>query len=176
MSAITASADICGGFIPQPCISYTNCTMSGFISNWTEFCCQPTSVKDTRAVMLSVIGIVGIIGTVCNIITISTFIYLYFFPQRIKQKFGQEFAMITNDPAFLLILHLSFCDLLYCISGLPTYWSVYYYGYYPYSEAMCKYSAVFRNTLGNRQALLQNIIMLSHVQLCMSLNPSAMVS
>eukprot|EP00092_Neocalanus_flemingeri_P012153 GFUD01013101.1.p1 GENE.GFUD01013101.1~~GFUD01013101.1.p1 ORF type:complete len:379 (-),score=55.89 GFUD01013101.1:514-1557(-) len=120
--------------------------MSGFITNWTEFCCQPLSVRNTRAVMLSVIGIVGIIGTVCNIITISTFLYLYFFPQRIRKQFGQEFAMI-KDPVFFLILHLSFCDLLYCIIGLPSYWSVYYYGYYPYSEAMCKYSAFFRNTL-----------------------------
>ena len=96
--------------------------------------------------MLSIIGMVGVVGTFCNILTISTFGYLYFFPVRIKEKFGQEFAM-TKDPVFLLILHLSFCDLLYCVSGLPTYWDVYYHGYYPHSHAMCQYSAFFRNTI-----------------------------
>ena len=148
MSAISPPASVCGDFVAQPCVSYTNCTMSGFIHNWTDFCCQPASVKDTRSAMLSVIGLVGITGTVCNIITISSFLYMYCFPQRIRRKFGQEFAMITEDPIFFLILHLSFCDLFYCIIGLPTYWVVYYHGYFPYSEAMCKYSAFFRNTLG----------------------------
>ena len=134
--------------MPQPCISYTNCTMSGFIHNWTEYCCQPESVKSTRTVILSVIGFVGITGTVCNIITISSFFYLYFFNQRIKRKFGQDFKSITEDPVFFLILHLSICDLLYCVFGLPTYWDVYYYGYYPHSESMCRYAAFFRNSLG----------------------------
>ena len=138
--------DECEGFVPQPCISYINCTMTEFRPNWTEFCCQPTSVRNTRSFMLSVLGIVIFTGTVCNIITILTFFYLYFFPQRIKRKFNQEFTM-TEDPVFLLILHLSICDFLHCIAGLPTYWSVYYYGYFPYSDNMCKYSAFFRNTI-----------------------------
>ena len=55
---------------------------------------------------------------------------------------------MTKDPAVFLIVHLSVCDLLYCVSGLPTYWDVYYNGYYPYSHAMCKYTAFFRNTIG----------------------------
>ena len=60
---------------------------------------------------------------------------------------------MTKDPVLFLILHLSFCDLLYCIFGLPTYWDVYYHGYYPYSEDMCKYSAFFRNMLGRTDTL-----------------------
>eukprot|EP00092_Neocalanus_flemingeri_P046236 GFUD01051994.1.p1 GENE.GFUD01051994.1~~GFUD01051994.1.p1 ORF type:complete len:371 (-),score=35.09 GFUD01051994.1:296-1408(-) len=138
--------EVCDGFAPNPCVSYTNCTGSAFIANWTEVCCQPMAVKNTRYAMLSVIGLVGIVGTVCNIITISTFIYLYFFAERIKKKFGHEFAMV-KDPVFFLILHLSFCDLLYCIFGLPSYWIVHYHGYFPYSEEMCKYSAFTRNVL-----------------------------
>ena len=137
---------MCDGFVPQSCTPFINCTGSEFISNWTEFCCQPEAVKNTRYWMLSIIGMVGVVGTFCNILTICTFGYLYFFPVRIKKKFGQEFAM-TKDPVFLLILHLSLCDLLYCLSGLPTYWDVYYHGYYPYSHAMCQYSAFFRNTI-----------------------------
>jgi hypothetical protein len=150
MSAPTATQDVCGGFVPQPCFSFTNCTRTGFIANWTEFCCQPVSVKNNRIWMLSMIAGVGIIGTVCNILTIITFLYLYYFPQRIKRKFNQEFTMI-QDPVFFLILHLSFCDFLHCVAGLPTFWSVYYNGYFPYSEAVCKYSAFFRNSIGKRQ-------------------------
>ena len=138
---------VCAGFVPQPCISYANCKASGFIANWTEFCCQPQKVKENQYWMLSVIAVVGIVGTVCNIIAIFTFLYLYVFPERIKKKFGQEFSM-TKDPVFFLILHLSVCDLLYCISGLPTYWDVYYYGFYPYSEDMCKYFGFLRNFIG----------------------------
>eukprot|EP00092_Neocalanus_flemingeri_P009136 GFUD01009837.1.p1 GENE.GFUD01009837.1~~GFUD01009837.1.p1 ORF type:complete len:404 (+),score=49.92 GFUD01009837.1:222-1433(+) len=141
-----ADIEVCDGFAPNPCISYTNCTGSAFIAGWTDVCCQPMAVKNTRYAMLSVIGLVGIVGTVCNIITISTFIYLYFFAERIKKKFGHEFVMV-KDPVFFLILHLSFCDLLYCIFGLPSYWIVHYHGYFPYSEEMCKYSAFTRNVL-----------------------------
>ena len=97
--------------------------------------------------MLSIIGTIGIVGTVCNILTISTFTYLYLFPVRIKRKFGQEFV-ITRDPVFLLILHLGLCDLLYCLEGLPTYWDAYYYGYYPYSNTICRYATFFRNAIG----------------------------
>ena len=100
--------------------------------------------------MLSVIGTVGIIGIVCNIITISTFLYLLCFPERIRRKFCQVFSALVEDPVFFLILHMSCCDLLYCIVGLPSYWSVYYNGYFPYSEAMCKYIAFFRNALGKK--------------------------
>ena len=144
---MTKSGNLCNEFVPQSCTSFINCTGSEFISNWTDACCQPEGVRSTRYWMLSIVGTIGIVGTLCNILTISTFMYLYVFPERIKRKFGREYSM-TKDPAFLLILHLSFCDLLYCVSGLPTYWDVYYNGYYPHSHAMCKYTAFFRNTIG----------------------------
>ena len=147
MSFPTMIPDVCGNFVPQLCVSYTNCTSTGFIANWTEFCCQPMPVRNASMYMLSIIGIVGIIGTICNIKTIITFLYLYYFPLRIKRKFNQEFTM-TQDPAFFLILlHLSLCDFLHCIFGLPTFWIVYYHGYFPYSDAACKYSAFLRNSI-----------------------------
>ena len=133
----------CAGFVPDPCISYTNCTGSGFVENWTELCCQPQSIQETKYFYLAVIGCIELVGTICNIITVFTFIYLYWFPERIKIKYNQDFAM-TKDPVFLLISHLSFCDLLYCIIGLSSYWSVYYYGFFPYSARLCMYSAFFR--------------------------------
>ena len=139
----------CTGFFPDPCISYTNCTGSGFVENWTESCCQPQAIRDTRLLYLIVIGCVGIVGTVCNVITVFTFIYLYCFGNRIKRNFNQNFAGITEDPVFFLILHLSICDLFYCIIGLPSHWIVYYNGYFPYYDWMCSYSAFFRHFIGN---------------------------
>ena len=138
----------CEGFDPDPCLSYSNCTQSDYIGNWTEICCQPEEVKDSRYFMLSVIGGVATVGAVCNFITISTFIYLYCFPERIKKKFCQEFSMI-KDPVFFLILNLSICDFLYCVIGLPSYWIIYYYGYFPFSERMCKYFGFFRKLIGD---------------------------
>ena len=139
--------EVCLGFVADPYNSYSNCTGSGFISNWTEFCCQPLAVQEMRYLMLPVIGVVGIVGVICNIITIITFIYLCCFQERIKMKFGHEFSMV-RDPVFYLILHLSVCDLLFCICGLPSYWIVYYYGYFPLSEDICKFSAFVRNIIG----------------------------
>ena len=138
---------VCSGFDPEPSVSYTNCTGSGFISNWTVFCCQPLVAKDWRYPMLSLIGIVGIVGVVCNIITIITFMYLCCFKERIKSKFGHDFSMV-EDPVFYLILHLSLCDLFFCTFGLPSYWIIYYHGYFPFSEDICKFSAFFRNIIG----------------------------
>ena len=138
----------CEGFTPHPCYSYKNCTGSEFVSNWTEFCCQPPSVRSSRPLMLFVIVGVGTVGTVCNFITISSFIYLYCFSKRIKKKFGQEFTMI-KDPVFFLVLNLSICDFLYCVIGLPSYWSIYYHGYFPYSDGICKPSAFFRKLMSN---------------------------
>ena len=139
---------VCSGFVPEPSFSYTNCTGSGFIPNWTEFCCQPLAVRDFQYPMLSLIGVVGIGGVVCNTITILTFIYLCCCKERIRRKFGHDFSMV-KDPVFYLILHLSFCDLLFCIFGLPSYWIVYYNGYFPFSDNICKFSAFFRNIIGS---------------------------
>ena len=108
--------DLCQDFSPEPCETYPECTEDNFISNWTEFCCQPEDVKATREAMLSVIGIVFVSGSICSLFTLSTFIYLSCLPERIQQKFGQEFTMI-RDPVFYLIMHLNFSDFLYCIFG-----------------------------------------------------------
>ena len=131
----------------ESCTSFIDCTGSNFIPNWTEICCQPESVKSVRFIVLPIIGIVGVIGIISNLITISTFLYLYFFQKRIKTVFKQEFS-IVKDPIFFFLLHLSVCDLLYCFIGLPTYWDVFFYGYYPYSHKMCMYFASARNTIG----------------------------
>ena len=122
--------------------------MSNFIENWTDVCCQPESVKSTRTAMLCVIGTVALLGTLCNLFNMSTFSYLLIFKNRIRRKFGQDFSMIVEDPVFYFFFNLSLCDFLYCTTGLPTYWGVYYYGYFPASDVLCRFSAFFRNTVG----------------------------
>ena len=132
----------------DPCISYTNCTGSDFVRNWTEHCCQPGSIRNIKVYILSVIGCVGAIGIICNTINFFTFIYLFCCKKRIKHKFGQDFSMITEDPVVFLILHLGLCDLLYCVIGLPSYWTFFYFGFFPYSERLCTILAFLRYTIG----------------------------
>ena len=40
----------------------------------------------------------------------------------------------------VLQLHLSLCDLLYCLLGLPVLLSVYHHGFLPNSEDFCRSS------------------------------------
>lgn len=131
----------CDQFRPQIFESYANCTASGFVSGWTEHCCQPKNVRGIRVGMLFVIGTVTLMGIIVNIFSIFTLLYLTTCRDRIRRKFGQD---LSFKPVFLLTLHLSICDLLYCLIGLPNFWDVYYYGYYPYSHEMCKLATFAR--------------------------------
>ena len=54
----------CLGYVPDPYISYSNCTESEFISNWTELCYQPLALREMLYLILPVIGVVGIVGVV----------------------------------------------------------------------------------------------------------------
>ena len=107
---------------PQRCFNYENCTGSSFVPNWTEQFCVPQSVQEIRNVSLSVIGVVGIIGVAANVIVLSAFLYVISCKTRLTRRFiGREFTYM-RQPIFVLICHLSICDLLYCLVGLPTYW------------------------------------------------------
>ena len=82
--------EVCVGFDLDPCVSYTNCTESGFISYWTELCCQPVALRKTHFWMLSVIGVIGVIGIICNSITIITFSYLCCFTEQLRRSFAKS--------------------------------------------------------------------------------------
>ena len=62
------------------------------------------------------------IGVVANTLTLLSFLYVVTCSQRIRKKFGRTRLTYMRQPIFLLICHLSICDLLYCLEGLPTYW------------------------------------------------------
>ena len=133
-------------FSRNDAISYTNCT--SYTKNWTDLCCQPQSAKDMRLVAVTTLGIFIIVGIITNLITITTFVYLLMCQKRIEKKFSRRFT-ITNDPVFFLILNLSFSDFLYFTVGLVSHWLVYFYGYFPMPEAICKGTAMARFILGN---------------------------
>merc|ERR1719187_1406114 len=61
-------------------------------------------------------------------------------------RYGREFSILQTSQA-VLILHLSLCDLLYCVIGFPHFIQVYILGYYPYSSDSCWYLAMFRNLI-----------------------------
>ena len=108
-------------FKPVKCEVYINCTATDYIPGWSEQC-VPESVKEVKDVSLVVFAIVEIIGIVLNTIVIAAFLYVLTCQRRIRQKFLRDEFTLTRKPLFVLFCHLSICDLLYCIFGLPTYW------------------------------------------------------
>ena len=97
-------------------------TGSGYIRNWSEIHCVPTSVSDFRSLWLSVIGAVETIGILANTLVLLSFLYVITCTKRIRRKFGRTRLTYMRQPIFILVCHLSTCDLLYCLVGLPTYW------------------------------------------------------
>ena len=132
----------------RSCVSFTNCTQSQFIVSWTEGCCQPKPLQDLRILILFFIGTIGIVGVICNAVTLSTFFYLFICNKRIKLLYNQDFDSITQDPVFFFIFNLLTCDFLYCLIGLYFIWISHFYGYFPHSLEMCKYTAFARYCLG----------------------------
>merc|ERR1712107_300037 len=134
-------------FAPLQCTAYPNCTSSDYVQGWSEENCIPSSIKNIRLVSLSIIGIVGIVGVIANATVLSSFLYVNIFKERIRKIFGRDRFSYMNEPIFLLICHLSFCDLLYCLIGLPSYWFIYYNGYFPWSHNACKGIAFMSNSI-----------------------------
>ena len=95
---------------------------SGYIRNWSEIHCVPSSVSDFRSLYLPVIGVVETIGILANTLVLLSFLYVITCTKRIRRKFGRTRLTYMRQPIFILVCHLSTCDLLYCLVGLPTYW------------------------------------------------------
>jgi len=147
MIETTDENDQCPGISTDQFNSYTNCTGSGEINlTLQRHCCLPSDVRSMGLLYTSFVGIIDITGIVCNIFTIITFGYLCCFTERIKNKYNHYFSMV-QDPVFYFILHLSVCDLLFCIFGIPSYWVIYFYGYFPFPENACKISTFVRNII-----------------------------
>ena len=74
---------------------------------------MPVEWKDHPAMFISNISAIMVIGIMGNLFTLVTVPYA-------SKKYKSKFPNILNLPTILL-LHLSFCDLLYCSMGLPVF-------------------------------------------------------
>ena len=83
---------------------------------------MPASVAGFRSLYLPVIGAVEAIGIVANSLVLLSFLYVITCHKRIMRKFGRTRPAFMGQPIFILVCHLSICDLLYCLVGLPSYW------------------------------------------------------
>ena len=108
------------------CVNFVNCTGSNLITNWTESNCvnREGVNKDLKYLSLSVIGVAAIVGVLANVLVLSSFLYVATCKSRIKRKFLRAEFSYLKEPIFLLVSHLSVCDLIYCSFGLPMNWYV----------------------------------------------------
>ena len=122
------------------CAPFLNCTADLIDSVANISHCQPPAVQNISSLMLSSTGerrtgavkmtpyfvfvsagLVCSVGVLVNTLILIMFLYHHICQDRIHRNFGQDFSM-TREPMVTLIIHLSICDLLYCLIGLPSYW------------------------------------------------------
>jgi len=120
------------------CVSATNCTTDVDLKLNRDHC-QPDSIKQDAVKVAAIINIIIIIivGGLGNLLTIISIINAW-------TRYRSLFPSLWNSTT-ILMLNLSFCDLLYCVLGLPIFISVYYHGFLPHSETFCRYSSMVRN-------------------------------
>ena len=72
--------------------------------------CLPFALRLCLLTCLSLLFIIGLIG---NLLTLMALPY-------VRRKYGTQFSVLQTSTAILLI-HLSFCDLLYILIGFTHY-------------------------------------------------------
>ncbi|XP_023326208.1 protein trapped in endoderm-1 isoform X2 [Eurytemora carolleeae] len=104
--------------------------------------CIPMFMQNTwlEPIFLTNIFCIIAIGGMGNLLLILSVIYVFFRYPATRCKYPW-----LKNPLTILILHLSFCDFLYCIFGLPFLTLPTIYGYFPLSESVCHNTALFRN-------------------------------
>jgi len=100
--------------------------------------------ESTRLCVLIVLLVLFTVGFVGNILTLLALPY-------VRRKYGPKFTVLQSSTAILL-LHLSFCDLLYIVIGFTHFIHViiikrnpFSYLGAPYSENLCYAVAFLRN-------------------------------
>ena len=95
--------------------------------------CQPEVLREDTTRVLAVLNIflVILIGGGGNLLTLLAILHCRL---RHRARFGHLWSGTT-----VLQLHLSLCDLLYCVLGLPVFISVYHHGFLPNSEDFCRF-------------------------------------
>ena len=80
------------------------------ISDLETSLCLPFALRLCLLTCLSLLFIIGLIG---NLLTLMALPY-------VRRKYGTQFSVLQTSTAILLI-HLSFCDLLYILIGFTHY-------------------------------------------------------
>merc|ERR1712224_181109 len=86
--------------------------------------------------------VILVLGTIGNIVTLVAIPY-------VRIKYGNQFSILQLN-SMILILHLSFCDLLYCLVGFP--FSIHAYLTGPdviYDDNLCSSVALIRNLVAH---------------------------
>jgi len=104
--------------------------------------------KDHQHWVLAILVLLYLVGFFGNTLTLLALPY-------IRQKYGFEFSVLQTSTA-ILILHLSFCDLLYIVIGFTHFIHIIIVGRNPFSSLMTQYNvnlcywvAFFRNLAAN---------------------------
>ena len=146
-SNVTAAEDLIS------CNSWINCTSS--ISTTDKDHCQPDSITrgSTKIPVLINLFFIIIFGSIGNTLTLISIPYCLI-------RYTKEFNSLRNMTT-LLILHLSFCDLVYCLFGLPLFFELYYKGFFDHSDQMCRVWAAGRHLVVNANFLTMAAISLN---------------
>jgi len=106
--------------------------------------CVPDLFKQEKNPVVQLILILNgviimLIGGIGNLLTLISIPYVYF-------KYRESFMFCWNDTT-LLMLHLSLCDLLYVLIGVPSFLVIYIYQYFPGTAYQCTVLATVRNLI-----------------------------
>jgi len=106
-------------------------------TNFTD--CQDEKVRESKHYFVANSVAVVVVGTSTNIFNLVAFTYVYF-------SYPDKFPWMSNRKP-LLLLHLSFCDLLYCSIGVPPFVSIFVNGFFYGSSSLCTFTAGLRNLI-----------------------------
>jgi len=101
--------------------------------------CQDEKVRESKYYFVANSVAVVVVGTSTNIFNLVAFTYVYF-------SYPDKFPWMSNRKP-LLLLHLSFCDLLYCSIGVPPFVSIFVNGFFYGSSSLCTFTAGLRNLI-----------------------------
>jgi len=101
--------------------------------------CQDEKVRENKVYFVANSVAVIIVGTSTNLLNLIAIPYVYF-------AYPGEFPWMSDRRA-LLLLHLSFCDLLYCTIGLPPFVTIFTNGFFYGSGTLCSFTAGLRNLI-----------------------------
>eukprot|EP00092_Neocalanus_flemingeri_P102960 GFUD01131698.1.p1 GENE.GFUD01131698.1~~GFUD01131698.1.p1 ORF type:complete len:390 (-),score=44.29 GFUD01131698.1:24-1172(-) len=133
--------------------TYTSCDWISSL-NQSQLFVEPFKVLNfrflTKKCILWVISLISSLGIGINFLTLTAIPY-------VRWRYKTEFSILQSPPV-LLVLHLSFCNLLYCGFGVPHFFQSINLGYFPYGRNVCFWIALLRNLVAQSSIATQGFI------------------